>query len=464
MFSNDIDGPLGQIDAAIDVLESVDLSGLSAGDLVRLAGRCERLVRRQSVLRGDISLEVGRRDVSELGGAPHKVLADWLRISPAEARRRAAMVEPLTPRTALTGEPLPPRQPATARAWREGALDVEHVRAIQRFLAELPVAVPRADREDAEAFLAEHARNLRPDQLARLAEQLALALNPDGTFSDADRALRRGFTWSRQDASGMSTGRLVATPALRAELDAWLAKFAAPGVCNPSDPQPAVDDQPSQDQIDADRRTHAQRQHDALSALVRSQLGNPKLGTHRGLPVTVIVSASLQDLQDKSGIGMTAGGTVLPINDVIRMASHSYLYLTVFDEKSGRPLWLGRSKRIATADQRVVLHDMDRGCTFPGCTVPGYGCQVHHANTDWADGGVTDIDDLALACGPHNRLVKRGGWTTRKHRDGTVEWLPPPNLPLVGGVNSYHRTDRLIRKRRTQQPAQPRPIPNRRSP
>ena len=233
MCSSDIDGAVGQIDAAIDVLESVDLSGLSADELIRLAGRCEKLVRRQSVVRGDIVVEVGRRSISEFGGAPQKVLADWLRISPAEARRRAAVAEPLATRTTLTGEPLPARQPATAQAWREGELDIEHVRVIQRFLAELPIAVPRDDRDGAEAFLAEHARSLRPDQLARLAERLALTLNPDGEFSDADRALRRGFTWSRQDASGMSTGRLVATPALRAELEAWFAKFAAPGCAIP---------------------------------------------------------------------------------------------------------------------------------------------------------------------------------------------------------------------------------------
>jgi len=88
MHSKDVDGAVEQIDAAIDVLASIDLTGLNAGDLIRLAGRCETLVRRQAVVRGDIALEVGRRDVSEVGGAPHRVLADWLRISPAEARRR----------------------------------------------------------------------------------------------------------------------------------------------------------------------------------------------------------------------------------------------------------------------------------------------------------------------------------------------------------------------------------------
>ncbi len=185
--------------------------------------------------------------------------------------------------------------------------------------------------------------------------------------------------------------------------------------------------------------------NDALSALARSLLGDPKLGRHNGLPVTVMVSASLQDLQEKAGVARTAGGTLLPMTDLIRMASHSYHCLTIFDKISGRTLWLGRTKRIASADQRIMLHDRDRGCSHPGCTVPGYGSQVHHAERDRADGGKTDIDDLTFACGPHNRLVKPGGWRTRKRRDGTREWLPPPNLPLVGGVNRFHHVDRLAR-------------------
>lgn len=319
---------------------------------------------------------------------------------------------------------------------------------IQRFLAELPIAVPATEREGAEAFLAEQARELRPDQLARLAAQLALVLNPDGDFSDEDRAARRGFTWGPQRPDGMSNGRLCATPQLRAELEAWFAKFAAPGVCNPADQTPLIDGEPTQAQADADRRSHAQRQHDALSALVRGRLGDPKLGQHNGLPVTVVVSTTLQDLQDKTGHAMTGGGTVLPIADVIRMAGHAYHYLAVFDKFDGRALWLGRTRRVASADQRIVLHAKDRGCSHPGCTVPGYGCEVHHATRDWAAGGSTDIDDLAFACPPHNRLVKPGGWRTRKRRDGSTEWTPPPGRPLIGGVNRFHHPERLLKKLR----------------
>jgi len=60
-------------------------------------------------------------------------------------------------------------------------------------------------------------------------------------------------------------------------------------MCNPDDPTPTVTTAPTQDHIDRDTRTHAQRHHDAIGALLRGQLGDPTLGQHNGLPVTVMV-------------------------------------------------------------------------------------------------------------------------------------------------------------------------------
>ncbi|WP_131728013.1 HNH endonuclease signature motif containing protein, partial [Mycobacteroides sp. H110] len=65
----------------------------------------------------------------------------------------------------------------------------------------------------------------------------------------------------------------------------------------------------------------------------------------------------------------------------------------------------------------------------PHCTTPGYLCQAHHIS-EWAAGGGTDIDNLTFACAPHHRLLDHG-WTTRKHTDGTTEWIPPPQ-PEIG--------------------------------
>ncbi len=245
----------------------------------------------------------------------------------------------------------------------------------------------------------------------------------------------------------MSEGKLVADPELRSEIDAVFAKFAAPGMCNPADKNPTVLSEPDDEARQQDSRTNGQRQHDALKALVRGHLGDPKLGQHNGLPVTVIATATVQDLQAQTGQAVTAGGTLLPIPDLIRMASHAYHYLALFDGVDGRALWLGRTKRIATADQRIVLHAKDRGCTRPGCTAPGYHSGVHHAAKDWAKGGNTDIDDLTLACPPDNELVETGGWTTRKLTNGETEWIPPPGLPMLrGGVNTYHHPERFLPK------------------
>ncbi len=90
-----------------------------------------------------------------------------------------------------------------------------------------------------------------------------------------------------------------------------------------------------------------------------------------------------------------------------------------------------------------MLHARDRGCTAPGCTVPGYLCEVHHVD-EWADGGLTNIDKLTFACGAHHRLIKPGGWKTRKRKDGSTEWLPPPCTPINGGTNDFHHPERHL--------------------
>ena len=91
----------------------------------------------------------------------------------------------------------------------------------------------------------------------------------------------------------------------------------------------------------------------------------------------------------------------------------------------------------------VVLHAKDRGCTAPGCSMPGYLCEVHHVD-EWAAGGLTDIDTLTFACGPHHRLITPGGWKTRKLKIGNTEWIPPPGLPSPSGTNDYHHPERLL--------------------
>src|SRR5271166_1085387 len=434
---------LDALDAAVAAVGELDLDNFAPAVRLRTLERLETARRRQVSVSHDVIAGLAKEDAADVGGPVHRVIADWLRISYAEARRRIRDVEQLSPRLTLTGQELPPELPATAQVWRDGMLDGQHLRVIQTFVRDLPEATPVGAVEHAERFLAQKATELRPDQLEKVAHRCALRINPDGKFSDADRARQRGFTWCGQRADGMSIGKLIASPELRANLDAWLARFAAPGMCNPDDDTACVDGVPSEEATNRDLRGHAQRQHDALNALVRGQLGDPKLGAHNGLPVTVIVSTTLKELTAGTGRAVTGGGTLLPMRDVIRMAGHSYHYLAVFDEHQSRPLYLGRSRRIASPDQRVVLYAKDRGCTHPGCDVPGYWCEVHHVD-DWAAGGLTDIDNLTLACKPDHTLADKG-WRTMKLANGQTQWIPPPHLDHgQARTNDYHHPERFF--------------------
>ena len=218
-------------------------------------------------------------------------------------------------------------------------------------------------------------------------------------------------------------------------------------MCNPDDDEPCVSGTPSQEQIDNDHRTLAQRQHDALLAIGRNALESGELGQHNGLPTSIIIRTTLQDLESRAGVGTTGGGTLMPIKDVIRLAGHANHWLAVFDKATGQALDLFRAKRTASPAQRIMLIARDGGCTKPCCPVPAYGSQVHHALRDWADDGNTNVNELALACGPDNRLVdKDGGWTTTINARGDVEWIPPPDLDTgQTRVNYYHRPELLLR-------------------
>jgi hypothetical protein len=424
------------LDAAVTTVGELDVATADPITRLRALERLETARRRLLATAYDLVAGLAHEDPADVGGPVHKVIADWLRISCTDVRRRLREAEQLTPRTAITGEMLPPELPATAQVWRDGLLDPQHLKVIQTFVRDLPSDTPPETVESAERFLAEQATALRPDQLEKVANRCAVLINPDGKFSDIDRARRRGFAWAPQRADGMSIGKLVASPELRANLDAWLARFAAPGACIPDNEITCTADEP-------DTRSHAQRQHDALNALVRGQLGDPKLGRHNGLPVTVIVSTTLQELSAAAGRGVTGGGTVLPMRDLIRMASRAHHYLAVFDEHENRPLYLGRARRIASADQRLVLHAKDRGCTAPGCNVPAYWTEVHHLD-DWARGGRTDIDRLTLACKPDHTMVDKG-WRTIKLGNGDTQWIPPPHLDHgQPTTNDYHHPERIF--------------------
>jgi hypothetical protein len=369
------------------------------------------------------------------------------RLSSAEAHRRLADAAVLGPRHAFSGEPLAPLLAATAAAQALGLITREHVEVIGKGMAKLSRLLDPAARQQIEVEWVRHAVGTGPKQLADTVARKLFLLDQDGPLpDDIERARRRGVHKGPQQPDGNTRLTAELTPAAWAIWEALFAKFAAPGMCNPADEVPATSGTPTQDQIDADTRSMAQRRHDAMAFIGRTALDNTELGQHNGLPTTIIVRTTLQDLESRAGVGVSGGGTVLPLTDVLRLAAHANTrhYLAVFDEATGSALNLFRARRTATVAQRIMLIARDGGCTKPGCTVPAYGTQAHHAARDWTDGGLTNVDDLALACGPDNRMVEPQGWSTRLTDRHDVEWIPPPHLDTgQTRINHYHRPEEL---------------------
>jgi 5-methylcytosine-specific restriction protein A len=97
-------------------------------------------------------------------------------------------------------------------------------------------------------------------------------------------------------------------------------------------------------------------------------------------------------------------------DDTLRLFACSARFRALLTAPGGAALRLGRGVRLATPGQRAALIARDVGCVVPGCPVPGEACEVHHVQP-WADGGSTDIENLALVCSRHHAEVHpHGPW------------------------------------------------------
>ncbi|MBY0290209.1 MAG: HNH endonuclease [Mycobacteriaceae bacterium] len=434
--------------AARDEVAELSLDALTVPELLNLLGELETDRRRQPTVEHRLIQSLrNRAEPAEVGAKNWAdALATALRISINAARQRIKEAELLGPRWAMTGEPLAPKLPNVAAAQQRGAIGAEHVKVVEEFFHKLPAHIPADLHEEVESHLADLAGGLGPTEFRQAADRLAYLANQDGDPpNEAERARRRRLTVHRQDIDGMSKISGLLDPEARATLDAVFAKLAAPGMCDPDDEKPCVDGDPGVDQAHRDQRSQAQRNHDALKAMGRAVLASGELGKHNGLPATIIVSTTLQELEAGVGQGVTGGGSLLPMRDIIRLASHAHHYLVIYDKHTREPLYLGHTKRFASPGQRIVLHALDRGCTRPGCTAPGYWCQAHHVEGWAAENGPTDITRMTMACGPDNRLIENGGWVTRKRKDGRTEWIPPSHLDTgQARVNNYHHPEKYL--------------------
>ncbi|WP_050348226.1 HNH endonuclease signature motif containing protein [Arsenicicoccus sp. oral taxon 190] len=265
-------------------------------------------------------------------------------------------------------------------------------------------------------------REYRTEMLARFGTEQSL------DELHAHQQARRGVTAMRPVAGGMWRFEATLTPAEKAAVDATLTALSAPR-------RDAVSGA-------ADERSPAQRRADALVSVFTKVAGHGQAGPLGAstrvtliLPVEALHAPCPHRTCDIFGIPHPGQepcdcpepvaahddlGTALLPGDTRRLscgADVSRLYVGA----QGEPLALGRTERCATPGQRKALAARDGGCTFPGCEAPSSWTQAHHL-VHWADGGGTDLDNLALLCQRHHTYVHQQHIDGHVGPDRTVHW------------------------------------------
>ncbi len=179
-----------------------------------------------------------------------------------------------------------------------------------------------------------------------------------------------------------------------------------------------------------DPRDHGARLWDALVATAQHSLDTQLPPETHGTPARLLITVDHHTLKadlEAAGVGTTADGTDLPPDTLRRLACDAEILPAVLGSH-GEVLDVGRTRRPVTAPIWTALVIRDRHCTFPGCRRPPLMCHAHHL-THWTSGGETKLDNLALLCGHHHRVIHHTPWEIRLNSaDRRPEFLPPPTL------------------------------------
>lgn len=420
---------LSDVAAALAAVPSDDLAGLAAD--------AARVVAAAQAAQAAVVLEAHERGV--IAASDHPRVGAWVAeasratdapVSPAVGRayeQVAALchTHDLTPlREALTAGRIPVDAAAlVARTYRRlrGRIDVD---CWETVLAEM---------------MAWAAQGATARDLAALEEALVGQYGTQTALDDDERRYaQRCLTAFRRDPrSGMMRATLLLDPASEATLTAAIHALSAP--------------RPDPDTLDLDPRTPGARRADALLAMAAHAATADPAVPGTGSKARVIVTMSLADLQARldareatgtgapRGVGLTTFGQPLRPADVRQLACDAQLIPAVLGGSS-EILDQGRARRLATPGLLAHLTARDRGCSYPGCTIPPAWTDAHHL-IHWVDGGTTSPANMALLCRHHHTVVHRHRHVGTVAPTG-VTWTRHDGSPL-----SHHPLPALSRGR-----------------
>ncbi|MFC7788117.1 DUF222 domain-containing protein [Microbacterium sp. MAHUQ-60] len=420
--------------------DAEDSNDLTRAELVSVTDAVAQVQRRLDAVQVDVAAGLARESRVELGPdslakqqgyrTPGKMLAATLGVSTGDALRLIKVGEGTAPRTDLVGAKLPAKYPLVREALRSGTVSAQGAAMIIDLLERCRIAAGAERIAEGEKMLADAAAGLGLDDLRKLVTRAEAWLDPDGVEPREDeKRSRRSLTLFERDGMVHFSGRMdaeTAAPVVTALRGYVSAAFAAR--------KDAVDP----DAPDADRRTVAMIQADALSVFCSHMLGCAATG-----PVlagaTVIVRMNLDDLTSGTG-SATIDGVDQPIGAgaVRRMAASGGVIPCVLGSGSEILDW-GRKKRFFTPAQRLALVERDGGCAM--CALPPQMTRAHHLRWWQRDDGPTDLSNGVLLCETCHHRIHDNGWEVRIDGGGTnaqVWFIPPPYVdpartPRLGG-------------------------------
>ena len=407
---------LDRLGAALDAVQAQGPLSGSRADTARLLALAERA--RALALR-----ELAEMDVTggHLRPGVASTTASWLRdvqrLSDGAARatvRLAAALRDDLPRldsTLLRGDVTVEHAAAVVAGVR--GLDRDVVREAEEGLCALaqvtdPVGVRTRLRDKAAAIddrLARDAERRARDRMGLRLSDVGSHTAVDGTLAGDDGATVR-LAMDLAVEAARTAGDTRGKAARQADV---LVQWARDHLTREHGPGDSLADD-----------AHTVRTH--LHVLCRpEQLPAPRTGLDSsGRPA--LAELLRRDLAGDLPVAPVIAGDLAPLSRgaLRRLACDAVVDLVALGTKQRcDPLYVGRAARIVSRQLFRALVVRDRRCVVRGCRRRPAQCAAHHVE-HWADGGLTDLDNLVLLCHQHHHDHHDRGLDL-PHHDG--RWL-----------------------------------------
>jgi hypothetical protein len=363
----------------IEQLERTDTSTLDAAGVTVTLRALQRLRGFVAETEHAVARRANELAASGAGAPASEVLAAGRTCSASDAARTSRRAEVLGALPAMAGQ------------LGRGHIGTEHADAVAAAAGRLDTD-ERGSLFALDAELAQHAAASTPGQFKRFVDRVIDQLA-------ADRGLERAAR--QREAANLTKGINDDTGMywLRAELDpeSGARLFRA---------------------IDAETRALAagpgndERSRSQLAAQALVDLATSASRARRPARAELLALVDLATITDglrENSICELDDGTIVPVETMRRIACDAHIIPVVLNGE-GLPLDVGRSRRLATDDQRRALRAIYRTCGIGDCDVPFDRCEIHHLREWTADQGETNLDSLIPGCSRHHHLVHEGGW------------------------------------------------------